>query len=168
MRRVLMIAYYFPPLGGAGSLRVTGFATHLPEYGWDTTVLAPRNGAYYLDPSLRFPEDRVIRSASVELSRTGKRLLRVGGNDLRPAGVEGWRSVLRNGARQLLYYPDAQIGWFPAAWRCGRKALRRTSFDAIFSSSPPVTAHLVARRLHRETSIPWVADFRDPWRPRWS
>jgi glycosyltransferase involved in cell wall biosynthesis len=163
MRHVLLVAYYFPPLGGAGSLRVSGFATHLPEYGWEPTVLAPRNGAYHRDPSLRFPEDRVIRSASFELSRIGKRLLRVGGDDIRPARVAGWRSALRNGARQFLYYPDAQIGWFPAAWQRGREALRRTSFDSIFSSSPPVTAHLIARRLHREMSIPWVADFRDPW-----
>jgi len=163
MRRVLIVAYYFPPLGGIGSLRVCGFATHLPEYGWDPTVLAPRNGAYYRDPELRFPEDRVVRTPSLELSRAGKRLLRTGGGDVVPAAVGGVRVTLRNVARATLYFPDAQVGWYAPALLTAREALRNQSFDAIFSSSFPITAHLIARRLHRWMRIPWVAEFRDPW-----
>ena len=72
-----MIAYYFPPLGGIGSLRAVKFAEHLPEFGWEPTVLAPRLGTFFEDPELRFPEERVIRSRSIELSRTGKRMLNV-------------------------------------------------------------------------------------------
>jgi len=78
MRRVLIVAYYFPPLGGMGSIRVTGFATHLPAYGWEPVVLAPRTGAYHRDPELRFPEERVVRTRSFELSRAAKRVLQTG------------------------------------------------------------------------------------------
>jgi glycosyltransferase involved in cell wall biosynthesis len=38
-----------------------------------------------------------------------------------------------------------------------------TRFDAIFSSSFPITSHLVALRLRRSLGVPWVAEFRDPW-----
>lgn len=163
MRRVLIVAYYFPPLGGIGSLRVTGFARHLPEFGWDPVVLAPREGAYYRDPELSFPEERIVRTASLELSRAGKRVLRAGGDDVRPASVDGTRATLRGAARMLLYHPDPQVGWYLPAVCAGRRELVTRPFDAILSSSCPITAHLVARRLQRLSRLPWVADFRDPW-----
>lgn len=162
-RRVLIVAYYFPPLGGVGSLRVTGHATHLPEHGWETAVLAPRAGAYHRDNELRFPEDRVIRTGSLELSRVGKRMLRAGGDDVQPAEVRGPRHAFRAAARSGLYFPDAHVGWMPFAVRAGRRTLREQPFHAILSSSFPITAHLVARRLARGTKLPWVAEFRDPW-----
>lgn len=163
MRRVLIVAYYFPPLGGIGSLRVTGFATHLPEFGWEPVVLAPRQGAYQRDPELSFPEEQVVRSGSLELSRAGKRMLRTGGDDVRPAQVSGVRAGLRGAARAIVYHPDPQVGWYVPAVLAGRRELRRKPADAILSSSFPITAHLVARRLQRATGLPWVADFRDPW-----
>ncbi len=59
--------------------------------------------------------------------------------------------------------PDRWIGWMPfAVWR-GRQILRRFPIDLIYSSGPPWTNHLIAEKLHRSRSIPWVADFRDPW-----
>jgi glycosyltransferase involved in cell wall biosynthesis len=166
MRRVLIVSYYFPPLGGIGSLRTLGFAQHLPEFGWEPIVLAPSNGAYFRDPSLTFPSDRVIRTRSLELSRTGKRLLAAGGDDVRPATVGPSRAPARELARRWLYFPDAQIGWYPGAVAAGRRLVRNSHFDAIFSSSPPVTAHLAARALHRSSGAPWIAEFRDPWSAR--
>src|SRR4051812_16627049 len=163
MRRVLIVAYYFPPLGGIGSLRVSAFATHLPEYGWEPTVLAPRDGAYYRDPQISFPECSVIRTPSIELSRIGKRLLHTGGTDVVAARPGSARAVLRSAARSTLYFPDAQVGWYAPALITARRALRGRHFDAIFSSSFPITAHLIARRLHRWMNIPWIAEFRDPW-----
>ena len=163
MRRVLIVAYYFPPLGGIGSLRLTGFATHLTEFGWETLVVAPRDGAYYRDEQIAFPEQRVLRTGSLELSRTGKRLLRTDGDDVSAAHVGGVRSLARGCARSLLYHPDAQVGWYAHAVLAARRELRRRPYDAVLSSSFPITAHLVARRAARAAGLPWVADFRDPW-----
>jgi glycosyltransferase involved in cell wall biosynthesis len=163
VRRVLVVAYYFPPLGGVGSLRVAGFARHLPEHGWEPIVLAPRSGAYHRDPELGLPQCRIVRTRSLELSRLGKRALRAGGDDVRAAPVRGARRGLRTLARRILYRPDPQVGWYLPAVREGRRALGCHPVDAILSSSFPITAHLVARRLQRATGLPWVADFRDPW-----
>jgi glycosyltransferase involved in cell wall biosynthesis len=158
-----MVAYYFPPLGGIGSLRAMKLATYLPESGWDVTVVAPRRGTYYRDPTLSFPEEKVVRTGSLELSRAGKAVLVPGTADTQAASVGPLRRLARDAARRWLYRPDPQIGWYPFAVRAGRRALREERFDAVFSSSFPITAHLVGRRLHRDSGLPWVAEFRDPW-----
>src|SRR3954447_12979096 len=74
MRRLLIVAYYFPPIGGIGSIRLVRFAEHLPEFGWDVTVLAPKATPHAADSRLRYPEKHVVRSRSFELSRL-KRLV---------------------------------------------------------------------------------------------
>ena len=107
-----MIAYYFPPLGGIGSVRATRFAEHLPEFGWEAKVIAPRLGTHHEDPELRFPEEKVIRTRSIELSRTGKRLLSVQHEEGAPAtGLGGLKGLLRSAAHRYLDRPDAHIGW---------------------------------------------------------
>jgi glycosyltransferase involved in cell wall biosynthesis len=163
MRRVLAISYYFPPLGGIGSVRALKFAKYLPEFGWDPVVVTPRDGTYYRDPTLEFDERKVVRTASLEISRTAKRMIRSGGDENRPANVGPVFGQVRSLARRWVYRPDAQIGWYPFALASARRVLREQRCDVIFSSSLPITAHLVANRLHREYRIPWVADFRDLW-----
>ena len=156
-----MIAYYFPPLGGIGSIRAAKFAQYLPEWGWSPTIVAPHDAPHHHDASLGHDESAVVRAHSFELSRVGKRL--VSGDRAASGGPRLLASSLRRLAHRFLYYPDAQVGWYPFAVAAGRRAMREKRFDALFSSSFPITTHLVARRLHRESGIPWVAEFRDPW-----
>jgi glycosyltransferase involved in cell wall biosynthesis len=163
-RRVLVVAYYFPPLGGIGSIRLASFARDLPEAGWAATVLAPTGTPHQTDMSLDTAGVEVIRARSLELSALA--------HALRPApaatelcvptappasSARGLRAFLHN----QLYHPDPQIGWYPLAVRAGLRALRRSRFDLIYSSSNPLTAHLIARTLARRSGVPWVAEFRD-------
>ena len=124
---------------------------------------SPPNGAYHRDPGLSVPPGKTTRTFSLELSRLGKHGLRAGGDDTRPAMPGPVRSLARDLARRFIYYPDGQIGWYPAAVSAGRRLAREGGFDAIYSSSAPITAHLVGRALHRSSGIPWIAEFRDPW-----
>lgn len=163
MRNVLIVAYYFPPLGGIGSVRVASFARDLEAFGWRATVLAPANGSYHRDSDFTFAEERVVRTRSLELSRVAKTTFRSGGDDVTPAPDRGMNTVLRKVARRYVYYPDAQIGWYPFALTSGIRAIREHDVDLVFSSANPVTAHLVARRLARMKAIPWVAEYRDPF-----
>lgn len=166
MRRLLLVAYYFPPLGGIGSLRAVRYLRHLPQFGWDVTVLTSRGDGPYREAALCVDSSRVVRSWALELSVVGKRALRVHTSGGEPAHVRGHRSLARTAAHRYLYFPDAQIGWYPGAVTAGAGLLRRERFDAILSSAHPITAHLIARTLHRRTSVPWVAEFRDPWAER--
>jgi glycosyltransferase involved in cell wall biosynthesis len=63
-----------------------------------------------------------------------------------------------------LQTPDLSVGWLPTALVAALRAVRRYGCDAIFSSAPPWTSHLIAALAKRITRVPWVADFRDPWR----
>ncbi len=148
MKQVLFIAHMFPPRGGGGVQRSVKFVKYLPGEGWMPTVMAgrPTRGATS-DPSLT---QEIPSEVTVELIR----------------GIElpyrlPWR-VRRTLARWVLTV-DEHIGWWPAAVIRGRELVQRGRFSAIYSTSGPYTDHLVAMQLQRETSLPWVADFRDPW-----
>jgi glycosyltransferase involved in cell wall biosynthesis len=162
MRRVLMIHYNFPPLGGMGSVRAVGLARYLPEAGWTPVVIAPQRSAHREDSSLVPSNQEVWRTNTLEWSVVTRAF---GGpahlNGDRPSHW-GWGAA-RGFVHRLFYIPDGQIGWYPFAIRAARAAVRERKPDVLFSSSPPVTGHLVARRLSRETGIPWVAEFRDLW-----
>src|SRR5579859_6596101 len=41
-KTVLFVTYHFPPSAASGTHRILGFAEHLPHFGWDVAVVAPR------------------------------------------------------------------------------------------------------------------------------
>ncbi|GED69460.1 glycosyl transferase family 1 [Brevibacillus reuszeri] len=176
-RNVLIICYNFPPIGGGGVPRPLKMAKYLGEYGWGVHVLTV-DPTYHatLDPSLlaQLPSDVAIHRAK-ELS-----LFPRGGQAAQPvvatsgdgaaAQRASMKSVLKKQlvqflkkAKPYLMVPDDQILWMPGAIKLGREIMRREKIDVIFSTSGPVTNHLVARKLASEFSCKWVADFRDPW-----
>ena len=155
-RSLLMIAYYFPPLGGSGSLRSLKLAKYLPRLGWNPVVLAPRNPDWYYasDPGLL---EELPSSVSIQRSRM-----------LRSAWVHRLLNPLRlprldMTLRRYVLQPDDQIGWVPSARRLGKACIRRHGIRAILSSSAPLSCHLIALHLKRATGVPWIADFRDEW-----
>jgi hypothetical protein len=167
MKRVLVITYYWPPAGGSGVQRVAKFCKYLPRFGWEPVVLTVREGTYAsVDPSLE--KDvchirKVHKARSVELHRITGRAGdgKSNANLLSPKGT-----LLRHFlelARLNLLIPDARIGWYPDAVQMGERACKTDRIDLIFSTCPPFTTHLVAKRIRNKCRLPWVADFRDPW-----
>ncbi|MCB9645353.1 MAG: glycosyltransferase [Deltaproteobacteria bacterium] len=156
MRRVLVVAYQFPPMGGGGVQRTLSFVRHLPEQGILPVVLTAAQPERYWaqDPSLlaRIPD-------GVEIIRASDRALFTVRRALRRALPASARPRLD----QLLDLPDRQATWWPAATVAALQRARRGDLDAVYSTSAPWTDHLVARALVRRTGLRWVADFRDPW-----
>jgi glycosyltransferase involved in cell wall biosynthesis len=147
-----MVAYFFPPLGGAGVQRAVKFAKYLPEHGWHPTVLTTRSTVYRAaDPSLA---SEVTPGTEVTRARE-------------PRGAMGPAVVLsRLGLQQaakVAAFPDRAVAWIPDAVRLGLRITRRERPSVLFSTAAPISAHLVALAVHRRTGIPWVADFRDEW-----
>jgi glycosyltransferase involved in cell wall biosynthesis len=161
MRAVLMLCYFFPPLGGGGVQRSAKFAKYLPEHGWKPVVITVRPNRRNridqgVDPSLveGLREDaEVIRCPSLEFAGLYELLHHL---RLRKALLEIERLV-------PFLHQDYKIGWYPFALRAARRRLESSPTDVIYTSSPPYAAHLIGRTLRREYGIPWVADFRDPW-----
>ena len=160
-QRVLVVAYYFPPMGGSGVQRVAKLVKYLPRYGWAPEVLTVEPGGYLAFDASLLAE---IESAEVPIHRTSSwdptRLFR-------PKQATGLprEDVRRRVSEwsQYLFIPDNKIGWAPHALRRGKQLLAEQRFDAIFASAPPYTALLVAARLSRISGLPLVADFRDDW-----
>ncbi len=156
-----MIVPFFPPMGGGGVYRPLSFVRYLPANGWRVTVIAQRGDAFWIrDESLL---ERVPSATRVIRTRTwsGQAVLRRGG-----AGAQRRSSrrfgLLRRSASAVMV-PDSYIGWYPFALRAAMREVRGGTVDAIYSTSPPETAHLVGGAVARRSGLPWVADFRDPW-----
>jgi glycosyltransferase involved in cell wall biosynthesis len=151
-RRVLVLAYYFPPLGGGGVQRTLKFVRYLEPLGWDATVISTRSRLYPArDPYLlsEVPAStRIVRPRAVPLGH----YLGIALHRLRL----GW-------LREWVLWPDGGLGWAPFALVSALRAARREKPDVLFSTSAPYGAHLIALLVARLTGLPWVADFRDEW-----
>jgi len=174
---VLQIAYYFPPMGGAGVQRALKFSKYLPEFGVTPVVLAAHDPDYVSDASLaaevpaglavhRVPH-RALLQRLVQWRRRRAAQGRPGAEQAvsataAHAAASSWRDALLRGYAAL-QFPDDKAGWARRAIDDGRRILREQRIDLIFSSSPPVSAHALGARLSRESGIPWVADYRDLW-----
>lgn len=146
VKRVLMVAYHFPPLAGSSGIqRTLRFVQHLPSLGWQPVVLGANPRAFEKTSSdlmADVPAGTVVHRA---FALDTARHLQVGGRYL------GWMAR-----------PDRWISWKFSAIRDGLRLIRQYRPDAIWSTYPIATAHVIAAALHRKTGIPWIADFRDP------
>ncbi|MDM7926683.1 MAG: glycosyltransferase, partial [bacterium] len=166
--------YYFPPSGGAGVQRALKFVKYLRDFGWEPVVLTVREDA-------DFPaRDESLLSevpAGVEVVRTGifepyglyRKWTGKAGNaaidiETNTGGKQsGIRERVADLVRSTFFIPDARCFWKPSALAAAEGILKRRKVDAIVSTAPPYTCHLIAESIRRRHGIPWVADFRDSW-----
>lgn len=161
MKRVLYLAYFFPPLGGAGVQRSLKFTRYLPEHQWLPHVLTGPAGYWIRDETLLDELDPRVQVERV--GHWGARWMGGAGAATRRSGrrIQWLRRISR-----LFLVPDAYIAWSRAAAEHGEALGRRNRFDAIITTSSPDSAHLAGARLQRRLGVPWIADFRDPWTRR--
>jgi len=146
MKKVLMIAFHFPPFAGSsGVQRTLRFVQHFPALGWQPLVLSAHPRAYEktaLDLLAEVPVGTVVKRAfALDTSRH----LQLHGHYL------GWMAR-----------PDRWMSWKLDAVRQGLKLIEAHKPDAIWSTYPIASAHAIASILHQKSNLPWLADFRDP------
>ena len=174
MKRVLIITYYWPPSGGSGVQRWLKMSKYLPENGWQPVIYTAENAEYPVeDPSLAqdvAPEAEIIRRPIVEPYTFYKKFLGMKKGEKVKAGFinegakkSGWKESLSIWLRGNLFIPDARCWWIKPSVRYLSNYLKEHPVDAMISTGPPHSMHLIARALHKKFNIPWVADFRDPW-----
>jgi glycosyltransferase involved in cell wall biosynthesis len=174
MKKVLIVAYYFPPSGGPGVQRVLKYVQYLRDFGWEPVVLTVRDGNFPArDESLleAIPAGvTVIRTDIFEpydfyRKLTGKEKgSAIDVNTIRKEGAKIPMSErVAEFIRATFFIPDARIGWYNHAIKAGMEAIAAENVSAIYSSSPPYTCALIARGLKRKSGLPWIAGFRDPW-----
>ncbi len=168
MKRVLILAYFFPPLGGGGCQRTLKLVRYLEPAGWLSTVVTTRDQDYWiLDPTL---EEEIPASAEVVRvgGLTAGKLLGIFSRAGAP--VQETQSRRRAGPFRLLrslqrwmVLPDAYRPWASAAARAADARIRQGGIDALWTTSSPESSHLAGLGLKEKHRLPWVADFRDPW-----
>lgn len=174
MKRVLIITYYWPPSGGSGVQRWLKMSKYLPENGWQPVIYTADDAEYPVeDKSLEqdvAAEAEVIRRPIVEPYSFYKRFLGIRKGEKVKAGFinegarkSGWKESLSVWLRGNLFIPDARRWWIRPSVRFLKRYLQEHPVDAIISTGPPHSMHLIAKALHERFEIPWVADFRDPW-----
>ncbi len=173
MKKVLIITYYWPPAGGPGVQRITKFVKHLPEFGWQPiilTVMNPTSPAK--DESLlkdipkicKVYKTKALEPFNLYRFFTGKKKHENLAKDIiikRPD--ENISEKISRIIRANFFIPDARVGWIPLMVKEGKKIIIKEHPQVIFSTSPPHSLQLGAKRLAQKSGIKWIADFRDPW-----
>lgn len=169
---MLIFTYYFPPAGGVAVQRFLKFSKFLPQFGWEPIVVTVANGSYpYYDESLLkeiSPVLKVYRTKTFEpfefynllKGKRGKALpvVTVGDGEKKSVFQRVSEYVRAN-----FFIPDARKGWVPYAVKQAEKILRTEQIDAIITTGPPHSTHLIGLELKKKYGVKWLADFRDPW-----
>ena len=172
MKRVLIITYYWPPSGGSGVQRWLKMSKYLPEYGWQPVIYTTENAEYpIIDHTLEkdvCPEAEVIRRPIVEPYSLYKKFLGIKQEKVQvgfasESKKSGWKEKLSVWIRGNCFIPDARRWWVNPSVRYLKNYLNEHPVDAIISTGPPHSMHLIAMKLKKATGLTWIADFRDPW-----
>jgi hypothetical protein len=137
---------HYPPIQeSSGVYRSLAFSKYLPEFQWDVSVLTVHARAH----------EKVLAS-NLRMVPDGVEVIRAGAWDAaRHFSIAGRYP-------SALAIPDRWSSWIPFGTVAGARALHKKKFDAILSTFPIASAHVIARTLHERTGLPWIADFRDP------
>jgi glycosyltransferase involved in cell wall biosynthesis len=153
----LLVTLYFPPAGGGGVQRPLKLATHLPELGIETHVLAPDDPKWiHRDDELRPPTLAWVHRARYVGPKGRKPAEELHGT----AGLERATKQLQLAGRRLLV-PDENVSWNLTAIPAAIRIARREGIDVVVTTSPPSSVHLIGAAVKRAVRIPWVADLRD-------
>ncbi len=164
MKKVLVVAYAFPPVGGAGVQRVTKFSKYLREFGWDPVLLTVKNPSV---PVFDFSQMRDLAANSrIYSARTFEPSYKFKGDFFRkesPFQTNLWiKKALRN-IQQMLMVPDSQILWWPGLFTSLIRIVRLERISCLFVTAPPFSTLVAVVLLGKILGLPVVADFRDDW-----
>jgi len=172
-KTVLIITYYWPPSGGAGVQRWLKTVKYLRDYGWEPVVYTPENPeAPAIDNSLLkdIPEGvKVLKQPIWEPYSFYKKFLGLKKDEKINAGFlsekkkPGLAEKISVWIRGNFFIPDARKYWIKPSVEFLSNYLRSHPVDAVVSTGPPHSMHLIALGLKQKTGISWLADFRDPW-----
>ncbi len=160
-RPILVIAYYFPPLGLSGVQRTLKFVKYLPQFGYQPTVLTVTPTGYFAQDESLLEE---LQGLDIEIVRVGSldpnSLFRKKGTVKMPS--ERSRKIL-SFMSDSFFIPDNKIGWMNKAVKAAIKLHEEKKFNLVFATAPPFTDFLIGRELRKKLHLPLVIDYRDPW-----
>jgi glycosyltransferase involved in cell wall biosynthesis len=155
--KVLLVTLYFPPAGGGGVQRSLKLAQYLPALGVETHVLAPDDPKWiHRDEQVRVPTQAWVHRARYVGPKGRKPAEELHGK----TGLPLLATQARLASRRLLV-PDENVSWNLTAIPAAVRIARREGIDAVITTSPPNSVHLVGAAVQKATGAKWLADLRD-------
>ncbi|MCI5057957.1 MAG: glycosyl transferase family 1, partial [Flavobacteriales bacterium] len=155
MKKVLIVTYYWPPSGGAGVQRWLKFTKYIREYGWEPVIYTIDNGEIPVeDQSLSsdIPENlTVLKEKGWEPYGVYKRFIGKKKSDKVDAGfisetkVPSRSKKIAAWIRGNIFIPDARAFWIRPSIKFLKNYLKNHHVDAIVSTGPPHSTHLIAK-----------------------
>ncbi|MFZ4859891.1 MAG: glycosyltransferase [Desulfuromonadaceae bacterium] len=165
MRKVLIISYNFPPVGGGGVQRAVKFIKYFSAFNWTADAVSALNPSVPLvDESLLrdLPSDCVIfRSKTLEPSYAMKSSMKGS-----VSGKKNIKSRLVSIAKRCvsnLLLPDAQVLWWPHTFFLISRLMKQRNHSVVFVSGPPFSTFVLVVLLSKIHGVPAVIDYRDEW-----
>ena len=175
-RKVVLLTYYFPPAGAAGSLRMLAFTRHLPEFGWDPVVVTVgQMGVVFEDETLLARLDPAVRIHRWFMPLAGSWALRKktavkdppSSSRSTPATVKARKPRLRSHVRHfietMVALPDPAVGWSIASGIRAGNWMKAQGVSVFVTTSPPYSTLLAGFIARAISGAAWVSDLRDPW-----
>ena len=164
--KTLIITYYWPPAGGSGVQRWLKFVKYLRDFGVEPIVYTVKNASYSVfDESLKreiLDDTVVIKQGIFEPNALfGKASKKVSSGFLE-SNPSFFGKIMRY-VRANYFIPDARKFWIKPSVKFLSNYLKEHAIDAIITTGPPHSLHLIGLALKKQTGIKWLADFRDPW-----
>lgn len=162
--KVLIITYYWPPAGGSGVQRWLKFVKYLQEYGIEPVVYTVDNARYLKEDKTLL--DDVPRNTKVLKHSIWEPtdLLFWKKKKSQKSGISNInQNRFLSFIRGNFFIPDPKVFWVNSSVKFLQKYLNSNKVDAIISTGPPHSMHLIAQKLHKKNKLKWIADFRDPW-----
>ncbi|MBR9855537.1 MAG: glycosyltransferase family 4 protein [Algicola sp.] len=171
MRKILVIAYYWPPAGGPGVQRWLKFVKYLPEFGLEPVVYVPENPSYpIVDSKLvnEVPDSIKILKRPIKEPYGWAALLSKKKTKTISSGIikekdPSFLEKLLLWIRGNLFIPDARKLWVKPSISYLARVIADEGITTVVTTGPPHSLHLIGLGLKKKYNIHWVADFRDPW-----
>jgi len=173
MKKVLIITYYWPPSGGAGVQRWLKFVKYLRNYDWEPVIYTPLNPeAPAIDKSLKNDIPDGIEVLQTKINEPYSAYKKFVGRNKEDSIKSGFLSENQTPSltenisvwiRGNLFIPDARKFWIKPSVKFLKDYLQKHKIDAMVSTGPPHSMHMIAHGVKKKFDIPWLADFRDPW-----
>ena len=161
MFKVLVIAYYYPPMGLSGVQRTLKFTKYMPRFNWEPTVITTGKTGYFAHDLTLLEE---AEKAGVIIKRTEsfdpQSLLKRKGTMKMPPEII--RKTLSR-VSKTFFIPDNKKFWSHKAYNLAASILKHEHFDIIFVSGPPFSTFITAAKLRERFNIPLIIDYRDAW-----
>ncbi|MEX1382275.1 MAG: glycosyl transferase family 1, partial [Lutibacter sp.] len=166
--KVLIITYYWPPAGGSGVQRWLKFVKYFRDFDIEPVVYTVENPKYpILDESLVKDIPKGIEVLKQPIFEPNNLLSFFGKKKTESAGFLNpnpsfFEKILQY-IRANYFIPDARKFWIKPSVNYLKKYISKNNIDAIITTGPPHSMHLIGLKLKKQLGINWIADFRDPW-----